>query len=302
MRASHTVAAVVLLLAGAAGCGTPIPDEPTAAPTPAAPVVPVDPAQRALDLVNAARASVQLAPLARSAEIEAGALAHARYVVDNDVPVDLSAHNETPGMPEFTGITSDDRELAAGYAGAPFGEVMHFVESPDDAVRDWMGSIFHRRPLISPDAIELGYANADKDGRRTDVMDFGRGPPNESFVNPLVVFPPDGASGVPSSFSGLELPPPPPPPNGFPSGPVISVVSNSEAKVELTRHELFDVDGNPIAHTFIGPDDPSVGEYMWGSAAFYADEPLPSGATVRVVVEGTVGVSPFAKEWSFTVE
>lgn len=289
--------AVLAVLAGT-GCGAPVDERVPAdggaeVPPPAEPPTP---AERALELVNEIRVSAGLPPSISVDALVRAAQAHAEYYIVNPRP-GLSAHDEEPGLQEFTGRTVVERLSAAGYSGAAFGEVMHFVGDPDLAVRDWRDSVFHRVPLVHPNATELGYGLAADGGRVVDVMDFGRG----ESAPAAVVWPPDGAVDVPRSWSGNEAPQPPHPPGGFPSGPVVSLTFDGEGRPRVTRHEVLDEDNAPVPHTFLGPDTPGFGALLSNTVALYPHDPVAPGATLRVIIAGTNGFDTFEKDWSFTV-
>src|SRR5688500_10218594 len=111
----------------------------------------------------------------------------------------LSAHQQTPGTFGFTGVQFSDRMRAAGYAGFAFSEVIHFLGDPERAVRGWENSVFHRIPLVSLSAGEVGFGEAETDRLAVDVMDFGRTRAAVDW-NAIVVYPPEGSIDNPRGF------------------------------------------------------------------------------------------------------
>lgn len=256
------------------------------------------PAQRALAEVNVIRASVGVAPAASVAALEDAAQAHAEYLTQHFDPAGLNPHFEDPSLPGFTGQDPGVRMNAAGYSGAPMSEILTFIGNPELAVREWRDTVFHRFPLIHPDALEIGYGgvSGDDGALAVDVIDFGRG----EGAPAVVIYPPDGAVAVPRSWNGFEFPQPTPPPNGFPSGPVVTITFDDGTLSLIDRHEVFDEDGNAVPHMFLSPSTPNLGPSMGNSFALYPNAPVAAGATLRVVFAGTVGFNPFEREWTFT--
>ena len=60
---------------------------------------------------------------------------------------------------------------AAGDTGSPRSEVMAFSGDPVSAIGQWINSVYHRTPLLSPWLQEMGYGmTAD-----CDTIDMGQG-------------------------------------------------------------------------------------------------------------------------------
>jgi hypothetical protein len=84
-------------------------------------------------------------------------------------------------------------------------------------------------------------------------MDFGSGAAESATA--VVVWPPPGATGVPRSFSGNE-------------GPVVCVYFANGVAAAVTTHALRDAQGQLVAHTFVTPQDPTVGLFMANRQTF----------------------------------
>src|SRR5262249_29626800 len=122
-------------------------------------------------------------------------------------------HVEVSGCSMYVGANFWDRMMAAGYTGSPAFEDMAFMGDGAGAVQQWIDSIWHRTPILSPWVREIGYGNAPG----CDTMDFGVGLPTPNDV--VATYPYAGQTGVPVDFDGrFEGPPPPAPPTGWPSG------------------------------------------------------------------------------------
>jgi cysteine-rich repeat protein len=257
---------------------------------------------RALELVNGIRSAAGLPGMEMPSTLNLAAQNHAAFFVNNPGAYanNLSPHEEVDGFPGFTGVQFFNRTTAAGFAGAAFFEVMAFSDDPDSAVGLWLNSVFHRVPLIHPNAGLMGYGATSGGGRAADVIDFGSA--NAPDAGQVVLFPPPNANDAEPAFNVLsEGPNPPRPPGGGNiTGPVISVAFPSGSNGNITVHEVRDASGALIDHTFVSPQTPGVGPFMSGSFALYADGPAESGERFSVHVEGTINGQAFTRDWSFT--
>ncbi len=163
-----------------------------------------------------------------------------------------------------------DRMGMMSYKGHPRFEVMAYVGHGRTAVGQWLDSVWHRIPIVSPDVDEAGYGKSG----RCDTMDFGLSTGTSEPRN--LVYPFDGQTEVPRAFSGRESPEPPAPPEGWPSGYPISL----NAPGMTVREHTIVVDGGTenIPHIFIAPGDHEllVDEFFLYTHRPLADEdPLP---------------------------
>lgn len=121
-------------------------------------------------------------------ELSKGARLHADYLKMNphQITVWPDAHEEYPDCEGFTARGS--------WAGA-YSLISNEGQSISDALDAWLGSFYHRIPLLHPGLLCVGWA---RDGSLA-VLDAG------SFVVPIqepwaVKWPHDGMKGVPLSF------------------------------------------------------------------------------------------------------
>src|SRR6185436_4144525 len=125
---------------------------------------------------------------------------------------------------------------------------MAYVGAGGRAVEQWLGSIWHRLPLLSPRVDQAGYALAGK----CDTMDFGAsGAPLHSAPTH---YPFADQVSVPLMFDGArESPAPPAPPDGWPSGFPITVWAPATT---IESHELTLAAGEtPVSHMWLAPAD-----------------------------------------------
>jgi len=269
-------------------------------------VAPVDASaeqEQALWWVNTVRHQAGLGPMTQVHSINTAASAHAHYVMANpDVYADglVSLHQEVSGGSGFTGEFFWDRLTAAGYLDEPYREVIARQPSAGAAVAHWMESLYHRLPVLQPASDHMGYGTVVDGTEFINVMDVGIGVGPETLVGNGVAWPPPGAHGVPLSWDGLEQPQPPEPSNGFPSGPVVTLVFSRDSNVVLTDHQLLDVtvSESELPHTALSPDnDLQMKEN--NAVALYADSPLEAGRTIEVQITVQLNSVSVVRVWRF---
>lgn len=252
--------------------------------------------------VNTFRQRAGLGPVDQLMALNDASAAHSKYVLVNPDVYDelgLSVHEELEGREAFFGKRFWDRMKRAGYDGDAFREVIAYQAHPAAAVAHWMETVYHRLPLLHPSARHLGYAEAHLGDARINVLDIGSGNGATPTIPGGVVWPPDGATNVPTSWDGLESPQPAAPPAGYPSGPVVTLTFGLDSEFEILDHSIRRYgQEEEVPHVFLSPaNDPNLeGE---SSIALYAHTPLGSGVTYEVRVKGVVDGAPFERRWTF---
>jgi hypothetical protein len=248
----------------------------------------------AYDQVNMYRLAVGLPCINFVPAIAAAAAAHCAYYVRDHGSCIASPHREVSTCDNFSAERFGDRMKGAGYAGSPAYEDMTYVGDGANAVDEWVNSIWHRIPILSPYVADAGYGTTGQ----CDTMDFGWARASASVSAAPVVYPFDQQTGVPTSFAGdLESPAPPRPPKGWPSGYPIIVYA---PRLETHTHQLFDARGAQVDHTFIAPGDADSQGILINEIVMYAYRPLEPKAAYRVVIEGVQQGKPLHLEWTFT--
>ncbi len=271
-------------------------------PLPCAPECGAD----ALTRLNEWRGWLGLPEVSTDEALQQAAADHTTYYLhhwpDRFEDTGRSAHDESPGTEGYTGQDPAARMAAAGYEGMPLGEVMAFQSAPEQAVDDWMASLYHRVPLLLPLAAHVGYGGASRGGRICQTLDVGT-PAGVQFeaADTIVIFPPDEATGVPTRWEGLEKPRPPLD-TGYPSGPILTVIFGSASAdafpaINVEQCVLDGPDG-PVEHVALAPgDDPAL---CCGVVALYATTPLQPGATYTVTLHYRRASVSDTLTWSFT--
>ncbi len=132
----------------------------------------------------------------------------------------LGMHPEQEKWPDAHEEYADKEGFTVEGAWAGTHSVIIFGDMRDyiDSIDGWMGTYYHRLPLIDPGLLRIGWGAED----RVVVMDTGSlsAPYEKPFV---VVWPYDGQKDVPTDFLGNEFPDPVPAatPNGEPEQDIL---------------------------------------------------------------------------------
>jgi len=253
-------------------------------------------AAAALELANGYRAAMGIACATLDEAINLAAQNHCDYHTANSGScLDPNPHKEVDADPpceNFTGVSFWERMSAAGYEGNSVFENMAFSNDGASATQQWIDSVWHRTPVLSPWVRHFGYGGAPG----CDTMDFGRGPQTPNDV--VAVYPYDGQVDVPVNFFGqYEGPEPPKPPTGWPSGYVIHIYAKN---LTITEHVItVDGDAAPIEHIWITPGD---SQFLSSEHVMYPHAPMQPNTTYRVQITGTHDGSPMNLDWTFTTK
>jgi uncharacterized protein YkwD len=106
----------------------------------------------AFNQLNAVRLGAGAGLLAQSAALDTSALDHANYLSANGFNSAASAHDETSGLPDFTGVDPFARMLSAGYSYSYATEVIGDIGSSSatsDCVGDLLDTVYHAASMLS---------------------------------------------------------------------------------------------------------------------------------------------------------
>lgn len=251
--------------------------------------------------VNGMRLKAGSGCMTMVAALNQSATAHCNYNATNRSATMCMAggHSEVMGCMGFTGADVAAREKAAGYSALGATEVLtSYGNKPLQAIPSWVDTVWHRIPVLDPWTTDMGWGGA----AGCDIIDFGRGmtgAPN----NTVVVYPYDGQTGVPPSFSGRESPVPPAPETGWPSSYPINVYAKN---LTVTEHVLTkDGDPTPLPHVWMDAKssnvDPGYKYYLTNAAFLYGNAAFAPMTKYRVKIVGmSGGAGPLNLEWTFT--
>ncbi len=244
----------------------------------------------ALQIINQTRSAMG-SPCANDVpSLNTSATKHCQYYAANagNKPCITDPHAEVSTCTDYVAAAFYDRETDAGYKCNPSAtqscgasEVMAFDDDPTAALGQWIGSIYHRSPLLDPRMRDFGYGNATG----CDTIDLGEGAGSTTPADVIVSYPYDGQTGVARSFNGAqESPTPPVPPNGWPSALPVHVYMLATT-ITLTTDE-FGIDGGAqLAHQVMTPQ--SANGYLSNALVLYGNAPLVAATKYHVHVAGT---------------
>ena len=192
------------------------------------------------DMASARRAIAHVRALAglpmlrcdRSAS--AAARAHCEYVEANGGKL---THVEERGQPRFTGASFEDRLAAAAFSDSPAGEVMASITGADSitGTRGYLNSVYHRPFFLRTETVSFGYGATTA----CSTVDFGRVKDLGSVKDIPIVWPPNGARGVPFRFYADHETP-----NPMPGSSVVGTPVSLVRTANITR----------LVATLTGPD------------------------------------------------
>ncbi len=203
-----------------------------------------------LALINSYRAAAGVPLITLDRELTKGCTEHARYLVINRGKPEIYSTRAHVQVPTLPGATP---------AGAKCGRRANLYKKMDDlqhAVHDFMATIYHRRPILSPTlkSIGIGYASVPSSPFRAVALMFVSRSRTNSARWP-VMYPADGQRGIPVDFV-RESPNPIPPPTryaGYPftlQFPVSDEISNVTAT-------FTDADDTPVPFWLSSPENPA---------------------------------------------
>jgi len=203
-----------------------------------------------LRLVNEYRRVAGVAPVEVDPSLARGCREHAHYMVINrDKPqlYSINAHHQDPALP---GATPE---------GAACGE--HAVLYPNvadlrEAVHAWMATIYHRRPIVSPQILRVGIGSypLPVPGRLAAALQFVYAPADPATFP--IIYPADGQLDVPIDFRS-EAPNPIPPGGSATPGYPITLYFPPYDPLTGASATLTDGAGDPVPFYFSSPEKPA---------------------------------------------
>jgi uncharacterized protein YkwD len=232
------------------------------------------------------RAAAGLPALRFDAATHRAARAHCAYVAANN----LFTHVEERGKPEFTGVRFADRMVAANASVTPGAEVLANIGGAEaiEGTAGFLNSVYHRAPFLRSEMVSFGYGHATN----CATIDFGKADgPSDGWV----VWPPDGARSVQTTFhASRELPNPVSPLEIV--GSPISLISH--LSLSDVRATLVGPSGEVTAITITSTD--ASGLVHPGEIHLVPERPLAPMTTYTATFTAQAGTSPFHATTSFT--
>lgn len=258
----------------------------------AAPVDPVSPPEKAvlayLDKVRRQTLGKDAAGVGMDRELSDGCRAHAVYLTKNSKQLSEwpGAHEEYPDQPSYS-----PEGARAGLSSV----IAPGVGGPEDAIDGWIGTFYHRLPLLEPGLVRIGWGIEG----HVAVLDAG------SLVAPTeipvhVAWPASGAKDVPRRFCA-ELPNPVPGADQSQWGyPVTLQFFENDPELTMRLFAGNQRGGQEIPCHFSTPKKPTNTELApAGTFCLIPKIPLAANTTYTVAVDGWPK-NDAGTDWQFT--
>jgi uncharacterized protein YkwD len=252
--------------------------------------------------LNDLRKIAGLPAVTLDAELSKACAAHAKYLdLNPDIMrrKDLSAHEEDPKRPGYS---------AAGAKAARDSVIAMGMGGPAAAIDNWMGTFYHRIPLLHPGLKRIGVGASGAYSVVEYRTHTDNGQRFDSFTYPV-----DRQASVPAAFSGNETPDPVPESRDGRAGYPVTVTFFPSARVTGVEANLYvgDLTTAPkgykpeavecwVSHPekLANPNYPAI--YQENSICLMAKRPLQAGTVYTVVATATVGGQPWRQVWRFS--
>jgi uncharacterized protein YkwD len=297
---------------GSGGGATQLTQASVLAQEPGAPVMTGNPAIDGINWINYRRTQAGLTALTQNSRIDVAAQAHSDYQRMNNT---MPSHEQTPGLPGFTGATVPDRLNAAGYTlirPFAYGEVIAAAGDPAGAVmvEELIGAIYHRFVILEPRFKDIGAGSATTGAGYTYfTADFGASNGYGAGLGrgKIITYPFAAQTKVPPNFfSDTETPDPVPNQNevGYP----ISVHADITSKLSVQSFSVHPRGGADLAVRLLSAATDT--ETGIGTAAIIPLAVLAAGTIYDVSFTGIINYLSdtgavvdsvaVSRDWSFT--
>ena len=244
----------------------------------------------ALALVNHYRALVGVAPLGIDRELGGGCAEHAQYLArnrGNAALVGLSVHGQDASLPG-----ASERGVACGKAAV----IDQAARDAPDAIEAWMGTLYHRAPILAPYVDRIGVGAAGPVHARAVVMAFGlRANAARSWP---VAFPANGQTNVRVDFVA-EVPNPIP--SGTTGGYPFTLQFPPNDPLTNVRARFVDGDGARVPFYLSSAERPaSIHHKQRGLVGVIPKRQLRAGTRYTVTVQAIWRGKPGTWSSTFT--
>jgi len=249
-------------------------------------------AAKVVDRLNHHRKAAGLEPVALDPALSKGCAAHAAYLVTNvDHPSTqgLGLHSEDPKLPGY----SKEGERAGK------ASVIFLGLDGEAAVEGWIGSLFHRIPLMQSRLRKIGYGVArGGPAKVTVVLDAtnGMGAGKDSTV---VLYPAEDQKDVPLAFVA-EIPDPIPDSLNNKAGYPVTAIFAEGALIKDVKASLKDDAGNDVEVWLSTPEKPAAADYQRNTVGLIARKPFRPGTAYTATVSALVRGKSWTRTWTFT--
>ena len=255
--------------------------------------------QSALARVNLYRTAAGLPVASMSTAINLAAQAHSSWLGANN----STGHVETAGTMGFVGTRFGERLSYFGYDQAA-SEDWASDADPNNAVDQWLDSVYHRTPLMTFNYTDIGFGTDQAGG---STLDYGRKSGSQPTTRQITAYPANNQTNIPTQFGGGELPDPLAGIATYPTGFPISIHIDQPANVTpgtdtvVNTGTLTDAAGNVVAVKFLDRNSDTSG-FLTGDDYFLMPlMPLAVSTTYKAQISGTdLAGNQFSLTWQFS--
>lgn len=219
----------------------------------------------------------------------------------------VTSDSETSGKPGFTGVSYQDRAVAAGfqnvYVGGASGGYYTTATLSDTRygqqhVIDWLSGVYHIAIGVWPSSIVgIGVSKTTYAGYPDVRASISIDAPKSMSGNLPLTFPCQGTMGV-AYLSNGEIPAPPN--TSGPWGAPVAVAGNPSDTVVLQSGTMTDNAGHTIGLQLLSSaNDPNKLLPAFVAVAYPAS-PLQPNTQYSVSLTGTINGTPFSRSFTFT--
>lgn len=257
----------------------------------------------AFKLLNQYRTQCGFPALQENTLLDQAAQSHARYMSTNGVIAD----NEVSGKTGFTGVTYQDRAVAAGfpniYAGGVSGgfyttATLSDTQYGQQHVLDWLSGVYHIAIGVWPlTLVGIGVSEAPFNGYPDVRASLSLSGLQSTPGNGPLTFPCQGTTGVAYQSNG-EIPAPPN--TSGPWGTPVAVAGNPNDVVVLQSATLTDPAGHTINLQLLNSSTDPNKLLPAFEAVAYPTSPLLPNTQYSVNLSGTVNGTAFSRAFTFS--
>ena len=281
------------------------------------------------DLINLERNRCGFGKIAQDLNLDKAASMHTKYLIENNE----YSHSETMGKPFFSGVNSQNRTSAAGFAGSSIGEGLaaSFYRQNEEQksksgelnVKNLLSAPFHALSLLSPRqnvGIGHGFQQEGEFERHTTTLNYGTPSTSNGLSiiqdlpkNDVLTYPCEGTVNVERGLFG-EVPSPYPNRdlNVNPIGASIYLAAKSGSNITVTSYELLNVATNK-KESLLTPRYGDKEIYPGTNSKFDSanlmnwvfiapDKILDQKTSYQAIIKGTVSGKDFTKSLTFTTK
>nr|WP_311530329.1 CAP domain-containing protein [uncultured Ralstonia sp.] len=257
----------------------------------------------AFNTLNQYRTQCGFPALQENTVLDQAAQAHAAYMSTNGVVAD----SETKGNPGFTGVSYQDRAVAAGFPNQYVGGVsggyytnatLTDAQYGQQHVIGWLSGVYHIAAGVWPSSIVgIGVSKTMFNGFPDVRASMSFDAPKTMTGNMPLTFPCQGTTGVAYSSNGET----PTPPNTTGSwGTPVAVAGNPSDTIVLTSGTMTDNASHTVTLQLLNSaTDPNKLLPAFEAVA-YPTAPLQPNTPYTVNLSGTINGTPFTRAFTFT--